>query len=199
MKTLLSPSPAQSALRPLFRPAALLAALALAALLPAQTSVPQSRRIAIFGSSVASGTGDETGREGYAGYLRGLLAPSGWDVVNQSRGGDNTVTAAPRFAAGGRPKGRKPFRGCQQPSLPGSCRPRPTCSVQVAVLPVLGALQRHLQGDAVLRELVDLDAGHDSDRAGDGGALVVGLRGGVGLPAEVPALVDELGELGLAK
>ena len=104
MKTLLSPSPAQSALRPLFRPAALLAALALAALLPAQTSVPQSRRIAIFGSSVASGTGDETGTEGYAGRLRTMLVPRGWEVLNQSRGGDSTLTAAPRFAPVGEPQ-----------------------------------------------------------------------------------------------
>ncbi len=56
------------------------------------------RRIAIFGSSVAAGTGDELKQEGYTGRLRALLAPAGWEVLNQSRGGDNTVTMAPRFA-----------------------------------------------------------------------------------------------------
>ena len=31
------------------------------------------------------------------------LAPRGWDVLNQSRGGDNTKTMAPRFAPDGAP------------------------------------------------------------------------------------------------
>lgn len=89
----------------LIRAATLLALLALtASLLPGQTPVPQSRRIAIFGSSVASGTGDDTGREGYAGKWRELLAPRGWEVLNQSRGGDSTLTAAPRFAPVGEPQ-----------------------------------------------------------------------------------------------
>jgi lysophospholipase L1-like esterase len=96
---------ARIAFRSLRRPAALLALLFLAApWLPAQTGVPQSRRIAIFGSSVASGTGDETGAEGYAGKLRTMLAPRGWEVLNQSRGGDSTLTAAPRFAPVGEPQ-----------------------------------------------------------------------------------------------
>jgi lysophospholipase L1-like esterase len=59
------------------------------------------RRIAIFGSSVASGTGDESGQEGYAGLLRGLLQPRGWEVVNRSRPGDNTTMLMSRFAASG--------------------------------------------------------------------------------------------------
>ncbi len=89
----------------LLRAATLLALFALtASLLPGQTPVPQSRRIAIFGSSVASGTGDDTGREGYAGKWRELLAPRGWEVLNQSRGGDSTLTAAPRFAPVGEPQ-----------------------------------------------------------------------------------------------
>jgi lysophospholipase L1-like esterase len=89
----------------LLRAATLLALVALtASLLPGQTPVPQSRRIAIFGSSVASGTGDDTGREGYAGKWRELLAPRGWEVLNQSRGGDSTLTAAPRFAPVGEPQ-----------------------------------------------------------------------------------------------
>ena len=61
------------------------------------------RRIAVFGSSVANGTGDDRGQEGYTGRLRALLAPRGWDVLNQSRGGDNTKTMAPRFAPDGAP------------------------------------------------------------------------------------------------
>jgi lysophospholipase L1-like esterase len=61
------------------------------------------RRIAVFGSSVANGTGDELAKEGYTGRLRELLAPRGWEVLNQSRGGDNTQTMAPRFAPNGAP------------------------------------------------------------------------------------------------
>ncbi len=72
--------------------------------LHAQQAVPQSRRIAIFGSSVASGTGDDTGKEGYAGKLRAMLSPRGWEVLNQSRGGDSTLTAAPRFDPVGDPQ-----------------------------------------------------------------------------------------------
>jgi lysophospholipase L1-like esterase len=62
------------------------------------------RRIAVFGSSVANGAGDELAREGYTGRLRELLAPRGWEVLNQSRGGDNTIRMAPRFAPAGAPE-----------------------------------------------------------------------------------------------
>src|SRR5215813_15486433 len=62
-----------------------------------------SHRIAVFGSSVANGTGDELGKEGYTGRLRAMLAPHGWEVLNQSRGGDNTVTMTPRFTPDGEP------------------------------------------------------------------------------------------------
>src|SRR5262245_4480012 len=61
------------------------------------------RRVAVFGSSVANGTGDEFGKEGYTGLLRALLAPRGWEVLNQSRGGDTTKTMDPRFAPEGAP------------------------------------------------------------------------------------------------
>ena len=71
-------------------------------LLDAQQAAPP-RRIAVFGSSVANGTGDDLGQEGYTGRLRALLAPRGWEVLNQSRGGDNTKTMAPRFAPEGSP------------------------------------------------------------------------------------------------
>jgi lysophospholipase L1-like esterase len=64
------------------------------------------RRIAVFGSSVAFGTGDDLGKEGYTGRLREMLAPRGWEVLNQSRGGDNTKTMAPRFAPAGEPDPR---------------------------------------------------------------------------------------------
>src|SRR6476660_9125399 len=63
-----------------------------------------AHRIAVFGSSVANGTGDELGKEGYTGRLRALLAARGWEVLNQSRGGDNTKTMAPRFAPEGEPQ-----------------------------------------------------------------------------------------------
>ena len=88
--------------------AAVLALVAVAAL-AAEQAQPSSqaarpRRIAVFGSSVANGTGDELRKEGYTGRLRELLAPAGWEVFNQSRGGDNTVRMAPRFAPEGTPE-----------------------------------------------------------------------------------------------
>jgi len=61
------------------------------------------RRIAIFGSSVANGTGDEFNTEGYTGLLREMLAARRWEVLNQSRGGDTTMRIAPRFAPEGAP------------------------------------------------------------------------------------------------
>src|SRR5438034_11565694 len=64
-----------------------------------QTARP--RRIAGFGSSVAFGTGDENGKEGYTGLLRAMLAPKGWEVLNQSRGGDTTKLLATRWAPEG--------------------------------------------------------------------------------------------------
>jgi len=61
------------------------------------------RKIAVFGSSVAFGTGDETNKEGYTGLLREMLSPRGWEVFNQSRPGDTTRTAATRFTPSGTP------------------------------------------------------------------------------------------------
>lgn len=88
-----------------WRPAvALVAAIIAAAPLAAQSGATNARRIAVFGSSVANGTGDELGKEGYTGRLRTMLAARGWEVLNQSRGGDNTVRMAPRFAPEGTPK-----------------------------------------------------------------------------------------------
>ena len=72
-------------------------------LLVGQSTVAKSRRIAVFGSSVAYGTGDERGKEGYTGRLRTMLAPAGWEVLNRSRPGDNTLTIASRFAPSGQP------------------------------------------------------------------------------------------------
>ena len=66
-----------------------------------QTASP--RRIAIFGSSVANGTGDEFGKEGYTGLLKAFFGPRGWEVVNVARGGDTTKTIATRFAPEGEP------------------------------------------------------------------------------------------------
>jgi lysophospholipase L1-like esterase len=70
----------------------------------AQTIAARPRRIAVFGSSVAFGTGDETMKEGYTGLLRELLAPRGWEVFNQSKGGDTTASMAPRFTPVGEPQ-----------------------------------------------------------------------------------------------
>ena len=69
----------------------------------AQQQAARPRRIAVFGSSVANGTGDELRKEGYTGRLRELLAPKGWEVLNQSRGGDNTIKMLPRFEPQGTP------------------------------------------------------------------------------------------------
>src|SRR6266576_3193224 len=90
--------------RPLTR-SLLALVLAVAGLTPLDGQKPAgpARRIAVFGSSVANGTGDDLGQEGYTGRLRALLAPRGWEVLNQSRGGDNTKTMAPRFAPEGAP------------------------------------------------------------------------------------------------
>ena len=63
----------------------------------------RARRIAFFGSSVPNGTGDETGQGGYTGRMRTVLEPRGWEVLNRSRGGDNTVTIASRFEPDGAP------------------------------------------------------------------------------------------------
>jgi lysophospholipase L1-like esterase len=60
-------------------------------------------RIAVFGSSVANGRGDEFARDGYTGLLRAMMARKGWEVLNQSRGGDNTRTLMTRFAPEGAP------------------------------------------------------------------------------------------------
>src|SRR5262245_2808014 len=82
---------------------AALVSVAVLATVHGQTPAANAHRIAVFGSSVANGTGDELGKGGYTGRLRALLAPRGWEVLNQSRGGDNTVTMAPRFAPDGEP------------------------------------------------------------------------------------------------
>ncbi len=89
----------------ILRSATLVALVVVACLatLAGQAPAPNPHRIAVFGSSVANGTGDFLGNEGYTGRLRALLAPRGWEVVNQSRGGDNTVKMAPRFAPVGPP------------------------------------------------------------------------------------------------
>jgi lysophospholipase L1-like esterase len=76
----------------------------------------RARRIAVFGSSVANGTGDELRKEGYTGRLRDLLAPKGWEVFNQSRGGDNTLKMAPRFEPAGEPDPRTRYLVTVDPS-----------------------------------------------------------------------------------
>jgi lysophospholipase L1-like esterase len=70
----------------------------------AETNVVDDQRIAVWGSSVANGTGDESQAGGYAGHLKRLLVDRDWEVVNQSRGGDNTVTIAARFEPGATPE-----------------------------------------------------------------------------------------------
>ena len=55
------------------------------------------RKIAVFGSSVAHGSCDHENKGGYCGRLGDLLKSRGWEVINVSRGGDNTIKIAPRF------------------------------------------------------------------------------------------------------
>jgi lysophospholipase L1-like esterase len=78
--------------------------LLLAAAASAQTpETADAKRIALWGSSVANGAGDESQQEGYAGRLGELLGSRGWQFLNLSTDGDNTVTIAPRFAPGESP------------------------------------------------------------------------------------------------
>ena len=63
----------------------------------------RAKRIALWGSSVPNGTGDESNQGGYTGRLRELLEPRGWKVINVSRGGDSTITITPRFEPDGEP------------------------------------------------------------------------------------------------
>ena len=84
----------------------LLLVLVVSGVSSAQTgnSSDQPKRIALWGSSVPNGTGDELELGGYTGRLRQLLEPRGWEVLNVSRGGDNTITITPRFEPEGDPE-----------------------------------------------------------------------------------------------
>jgi lysophospholipase L1-like esterase len=73
-------------------------------------------RIAVFGSSVANGRGDEFARDGYTGLLRALMARKGWEVLNQSRGGDNTKTLMTRFTPDGSPDAKTRYLMTVNPS-----------------------------------------------------------------------------------
>jgi hypothetical protein len=73
-------------------------------------------RIAVFGSSVANGRGDEFARDGYTGLLRILMARKGWEVLNQSRGGDSTMTLMTRFAPVGAPDPKTRYLTTVNPS-----------------------------------------------------------------------------------
>jgi lysophospholipase L1-like esterase len=66
-------------------------------LLLAFMTAAQQGKIAVFGSSVANGSGDTTGAGGYAGLLKVMMEQQGWQVVNVSKGGDNTTKILPRF------------------------------------------------------------------------------------------------------
>lgn len=69
----------------------------------AGSTTASEHRIAVWGSSVANGAGDESQRGGYAGHLQGILAGRGWELINQSKGGDNTITIEARFEPGATP------------------------------------------------------------------------------------------------
>ncbi len=81
-----------------------------------QTAKLHPRRIAVFGSSVANGRGDEFARDGYTGMLRTLMAARGWEVLNQSRGGDNVRSIVPRFTPAGAPDPKVRYLTAVNPS-----------------------------------------------------------------------------------
>jgi lysophospholipase L1-like esterase len=62
------------------------------------------KRVALWGSSVANGAGDESGQGGYANHIQQQMAAQGWELLNLSRNGDNTVTIRERFEPGEAPK-----------------------------------------------------------------------------------------------
>jgi lysophospholipase L1-like esterase len=69
---------------------------------------PQTgRKIAAFGSSVCNGTGDNLKQGGYIGRFKELMAKYGWEVVNVSRGGDNTSTIQERWEKTDKPTKRE--------------------------------------------------------------------------------------------
>ncbi len=55
------------------------------------------KTIAGFGSSVCDGAGDQLDQGGYIGRLEALMAERGWNVIDVSRGGDNTITIQDRW------------------------------------------------------------------------------------------------------
>jgi lysophospholipase L1-like esterase len=69
----------------------------------AGSATASEQRIALWGSSVANGDRDESQLGGYAGHLHRILAERGWELINQSKGGDNTVTIGARFEPGATP------------------------------------------------------------------------------------------------
>ncbi len=71
---------------------------------PSSSESSSKQRISLWGSSVAMGIGDETKLGGYAGHVQTLLVPRGFELINQSKGGDNTVTITPRFEPGEAPE-----------------------------------------------------------------------------------------------
>ena len=66
-------------------------------IISANTSAQTGNRIAAFGSSVCFGTGDNLKLGGYTGRFKQLMKKYGWEVVNVSRGGDNTKTINERW------------------------------------------------------------------------------------------------------
>jgi hypothetical protein len=60
------------------------------------TRSPHENRVALWGSSVANGAGDESGLGGYAKHLQQQMAAQGWELLNLSRNGDNTVSIRDR-------------------------------------------------------------------------------------------------------
>jgi len=66
-------------------------------IISAEVTAQSGNKIAAFGSSVCFGTGDNLGRGGYVGRFSELMKKYSWEVVNVSRGGDNTKTINERW------------------------------------------------------------------------------------------------------
>jgi lysophospholipase L1-like esterase len=72
-----------------------------------QSYAQSGRKIAAFGSSVCNGMGDHLKQGGYIGRFKELMAKYGWEVVNVSRGGDNTSTIQERWEKTDKPTKRE--------------------------------------------------------------------------------------------
>ncbi len=74
---------------------------------PQQTKAQSGKKIAAFGSSVCNGSGDHLKQGGYIGRFKNIIAKYGFELVNVSRGGDNTSTIQDRWEKTDKPTKRE--------------------------------------------------------------------------------------------